>query len=192
MTTAMIITIIMMIITVVSIVIIIAYMSLAIHLDLAVPGLQSIGASAIALKLVFVVAMATMPASSTFRQRLSREGRRPRSKVETIDVRKMYEDLKGVASMNVASLPFKWDGTHYTKKRGDAEGSYQLSMSAPVLDILVKHCRSGSPSLPQLRNVIVALEADYKILKLKDGDDLFTESHNAADMWRILCRHVRG
>ena len=104
-----------------------------------------------------------MVASSTFRRRVSREGRRPRSKVETIDERKMYEDLKGVASMNVASLPFKWDGTHYTKKRRDAGDRYQLLMSAPVLDVLIKHCRSGFPSLPQLRNVIVALEADYKI-----------------------------
>ena len=77
------------------------------------------------------------------------------------------------------------------KKRGDAGDRYQLSMSVPVLDVLIKHCRSGFPSLPQLRNVIVALEADYKILQLKDDDDLFTESHNAADMWRIMCRHCR-
>jgi hypothetical protein len=56
MATAMIIIIMAMIITIITvihIVIIIAYMFLAIHLNLVVPGLESSGASAIIVKLVF-------------------------------------------------------------------------------------------------------------------------------------------
>ena len=85
---------------------------------------------------------------------------------------------------------WRWGANHYGKPlRGTGLDRDTLSDSSPVLSALADQAPNGYPATAGIRNVLIALDKDHKILENKtDTCDQYTAAQFAADRWKKMMR----
>ena len=120
-------------------------------------------------------------------KRLDMVTRAPRPLVSHFYPQALVQDLTDLAKLKHPG--FQWDGSGYqASKRSDLGDTEALAKHMVPLTILLKMCSTGFPSHPNLRQALTMLQAKHHIFK--ECSNVFKVASNAADQWRLMCRHI--
>ena len=113
--------------------------------------------------------------------------RAPRPLTSTFAPTALAQQLSDLAKLRHPG--FEWDGSAYqASKRSDLGDTEGLARHIVPLSILLKMCSTGFPSHPNLRQALTILQARHHIFK--ECSNVFKVASNAADQWRLMCRHI--
>ena len=85
---------------------------------------------------------------------------------------------------------FRWDGSDYTKGRAGAPDKAGLVKHSRPLAALLKLAPSGFPSHGLVRQTLMDLHSSDKIFVDVGVDRAWKVASDAADVWRVMCKHV--
>jgi hypothetical protein len=85
---------------------------------------------------------------------------------------------------------FMWDGSSYTKGRAGAADVQGLLAHSRPLTALLKLAPSGFPSHGLLRQALLELHTSERIFERVGADNAWKVATEAADLWRVMCKHV--
>ena len=113
--------------------------------------------------------------------------RQPRPKTIHFESSNLGENWKPLAELKEPG--FKWDGTSYGRGRQDTPNVSDLAKHTAALDPLISMAPSGFPAHSDLRAAFLALQEATTIFE-GPAKYHFNIATDAADNWRVMCRHL--
>ena len=120
---------------------------------------------------------------------MAQKQRRIRPCVGQFDVAKLIAGWDKLASQRAPG--FKWDCSTYSALSRQSLPDFKgLSAHAPALKVVLELSPSGFPAYSLVRSAIYDLCRMYNIFDNCPPKLQFKYAGEAADAWKILCRHV--
>eukprot|EP00974_Lingulodinium_polyedra_P098660 9562551-Lingulodinium_polyedra.AAC.1 len=115
--------------------------------------------------------------------------RSPRPLTVSFAARELTEQWSSLAAMK--SPGFFWDGSGYAaKSRSQAADRVGLERHAAALEPLLRMAPTGFPAIGSVRAALMELHKAWTVFPDVLDKHLWKASAEAADNWRIMCKHV--